>query len=65
MTKKVWVITGCTESGDEVPPLVFDRETRPSLEEINNLYKNTLPEEYEDDECDGVHFFINNVIIRE
>lgn len=40
----IYVVTGTTESGDNIPVLAFSY--MPSGEEIDNLYRKIMPEEY-------------------
>lgn len=62
---KVWVLTGQTESGDDVGPYVWDYE--PSLEECLVRLKRDWPEEYEAFESDeAINFDVTSTtLIRE
>jgi len=44
---KLFATYGRTESGDDIPVLLFDK--RPTEDEVHARYRDLLPQEYDDD----------------
>lgn len=49
---KIWIVTGSTESGDNIVPLAFDIE--PTKEKVEEILKKKYPDEYL---CHGTIYF--------
>ena len=52
-----WVVFGRTESGDDLPILLF--KSKPSKDRVNAEYREMLPEEYE--EIGFVHWQLDEI----
>ena len=63
MQKVIWASYGQTESGDDIPILLWDHQ--PTDEEMHKAYKTLLPAEYVDgdgEELDGP--YLQSMIAR-
>lgn len=50
---KVWVLTGRTESGDDIGPYVWGKE--PTQAEIDAVFMRDIPDEVEEDCCQNYY----------
>lgn len=58
---KIWIVTGNTESGDEIVPLAFSY--KPVVDEVIKILKEVFPHEYEENGGE-IKFSIDEVELK-